>query len=398
MSKSNSQKVVITGIGVVSPIGIGKEAFYNALSGNESGICHYKRFGKEFLLAPVKEWKECPAAQRVYRFVRTALDEALESAGYTKKDIRSERSGVVCGTICGTQNGFFDAACHLSEVEGLNSSSRYAIKHYTTSSLTEYVCRYIRAGITSVTLSNACATGLCVMEEAANLLIHQDCDIAVAVGADCINEISVLPLDSLRILETRQIAPFDKERHGTVVGEGAGVFILETKSHAEKREATIYGELMGFGVTNDAFDDFTPNNDAVGLVGAMRQAIAKAGLTTADIPYINAHGTGTQLNDLTETRAIRQVFGEYADRLLVNSTKSFIGHTSGAAGIIEAIAGMMAFEKKEIHATLHYRCKDPACDLDYVANGPVALDIACFLSNAVGFGGINASVVIGKGD
>lgn len=398
MNKEYNEKIVVTGIGVVSPIGIGKENFYNALCRNESGIHSYKRFGNEYLLAPVKQWDNYSANRKAYRFIKIALDEAIESAGYTKRDIYSERTGVVCGSICGTQNGFFQAVCKLSDMADLSLSNQFSMKHYTTSSLTEYACRHIKADCIGVTLTNACATSLCVMEEAANLIMRNSCNVVVAIGVDCINEGAVLPLNSLRILETKQIAPFDKERHGTVVGEGAGVLILETKSHAKKRKAKIYGELMGFGVTNDAFDNFTPSGNADGLVNAMSIAIRKAGLTVADIPYINAHGTGTKLNDKVETYAIKQVFGEYADKLFINSTKSFIGHTSGAAGIIETIAGLMAFERKKIHATLNYHCKDPECDLNYVADGPLTADINYFLSNAVGFGGVNASLVVGKGD
>jgi 3-oxoacyl-[acyl-carrier-protein] synthase II len=251
--------------------------------------------------------------------------------------------------------------------------------------------------------TTACAAGAQALGDACRFIQHNDADVMIAGGSDAlVHPLVVASFSALRALSTRNDAPtaasrpFDKERDGFVVGEGAGILVLEELDHARHRGCHIYAELVGYAVAADAHH---PTASSVeGPAQAMRLALADAAVTPEEIGYINAHGTSTPLNDMNETRAIKQVFGAHAHRLAVSSTKSMIGHLLGAAGAVEAIATVLALEHGLLPPTINYSSPDPECDLDYVPNEARQCTVNVAMSNSFGFGGVNASLVFRRLD
>lgn len=389
-------RIGITGLGVVSPIGVGLKDYYFSLR-HGIGEFRYVTFGGISTRAGVVTSRLCGAGRnKVYRFAMTACKEALADAGLDKGMINPSRTGVVAGTICGTSGDIIAALETYSEKPAM--PDRVALSNYRHSSITDFLCRRFGIHGERSTVSNTCSTGVLLITRGMDLIKSGSCDAVVVVGVDVINELSVVPMSTFRILDPEGIRPFDRHRKGTAVGEGCGVLILETLDAAMKRGATVHAELLGSAVTNDAFDNFSPSDGADALIQAMTYAIQKSGIKPRDIGYVNAHGTGTPKNDRIETQAIKRVFGEHAYNLKVNSTKSFTGHTVAAAGVLEVIAGLMAFKESIVHPTRNYSEQDEDCDLDYVTEGAVKIDTNYFLCNSIGFGGGNASLVLGKGN
>lgn len=250
---------------------------------------------------------------------------------------------------------------------------------------------------------SACASSTHAIGESFETIRRNDADLMVTGGAEAaISEMAVAGFSSMRALSTRNdepekaSRPFDKERDGFVIAEGSGVIILEELEHAIKRDAKIYAEITGYGATADAYHITAPCTSGLGSAKAMEFALNKAGISINDIDYINAHGTSTPLNDKIETIAIKTLFKEHAYKLAVNSTKSMTGHLLGAAGGVEAIATVLQIQNKTLHPTINYTTKDPECDLDYVPNKARNFEIKNAISNSLGFGGHNASIVISK--
>jgi 3-oxoacyl-[acyl-carrier-protein] synthase II len=262
-------------------------------------------------------------------------------------------------------------------------------------------------GLTGVNfaLSSACATGTHAVGEGAAAIRRGDADAMICGGSEAgMHPLSIAALDNMGALSRRNdepqraSRPFDAERDGFVIGEGAGVLVLESLEHAQERGATIRAELIGYGAGSDAFHIAAPDESGEGAVRAMTAALKDAGIPPKEVDYINAHGTSTPLNDPVETQAIRRVFGEHADRLAVSSTKSMTGHLIGAAGAVEAAVCVRTLETGWVHATINYENPDPACDLDYVPNEPRLLRPRIVLSNSFGFGGHNACLVLRRWD
>jgi 3-oxoacyl-(acyl-carrier-protein) synthase len=248
----------------------------------------------------------------------------------------------------------------------------------------------------NITVSTACASGTDAIGIAARKIISEKGDIMIAGGVDILNDFAILGFHVLQALTDEKIRPFDKNRSGLAIGEGAAFIVLESEDHAIERGAKLYGEVLGYASRADANHLTGPHREGRGLADAIRQAILEANLKPDEINYINAHGTGTIYNDLMETKAIKNVFGKAGYNIPISSTKSMLGHSFGAAGVIEAICCLLSIKTRIIHPTINYQERDPECDLDYVPNMARDHDVKVAMSLSAGFGGQNSAIIFGK--
>ncbi|OQW98727.1 MAG: beta-ketoacyl-[acyl-carrier-protein] synthase II [Elusimicrobia bacterium A5] len=408
------KKVVITGLGVVSPSGIGKEDYWKALMDGKSSAalitkfdttnfsvkfaCEVKNFNPENYIEKKK-------VRRMDRFVQFAVAAAKLAVEDSKLDFTKEnpeRCGVIVGSGIGGMQTIEDQARVLFE-KGAGRISPFLVPMLITNMAPGEIAMMFGVRGPNYAITSACASSTHSIGDALRLMRYGDMDVAIAGGT----EAAIVPLGfggfcSIKALSTRNDAPekasrpFDAQRNGFVMGEGAGMVILETEEHAKARGAKIYCELAGYGATDDAYHITAPEPNAVASSKAMELAIKDGGLKPEDIDYINAHGTSTELNDKTETMAIKKVFGEHAKKLAVSSTKSMTGHLLGAAGAAELIATVLCMERGFIHPTINYEFPDPECDLDYVPNKPRQKQINAAISNSLGFGGHNSTLAVKK--
>jgi 3-oxoacyl-[acyl-carrier-protein] synthase II len=409
------KKVVITGLGVVSPIGIGKEAYWDSLKNGKNGFgritlidaskypCQIDAEVKNFDPTLYTEKKRARRMDRFTQFAVGAAKMALEDAGVDISRINPERAGVIVGSGIGGLPTIENQHRILLE-KGPHRVTPFLIPMLITNMASGEIA--IEQGFTgpNYSVSSACATANQAIGGALRHLRYGDADMMIAGGT----EGAITPLGVAGFCQAQALTfdfnenpgkssrPFDAKRSGFVMGEGAGLVVLETEDHAKKRGARIYAELAGYGATDDAFHITAPNPDAKAAVNAMQLALADAHLKPSDINYINAHGTSTLLNDKTETRAIKEVFGDRARQIPISSTKSMTGHLLGAAGGVELIATILSMEHKTLHPTINYENPDPECDLDYVPNKARPHEITAALSNSLGFGGHNAVLVVKK--
>jgi 3-oxoacyl-[acyl-carrier-protein] synthase II len=407
------KRIVITGIGVVSPIGIGNEAFTDALKAGKSGANRLvgpfdaSAFSTQ-IAAQVKDFKpedfiDRKKARRMARFTQlgvAAASLAVKDSGIDFAKENPSRIGVVTGTGMGGLDVIEEEEKALLE-KGPRRVSPFLIPMIITNMLPGEIA--IQYGLTgpNYAVTSACASANHAMGDALRLLRYGDADVMVTGGAEAaITPLGLAGFCNMKALSTRNDAPekasrpFDLNRDGFLMGEGAAIVILETLEHALNRGAKIYGELAGYGASDDAYHMTAPNPEGDAAVQAMKMAIDDAGISADEIDYINAHGTSTSLNDKTETVAIKKVFGERAYKIPVSSTKSMTGHLLGAAGAVELAAIVFSMEKGFIHPTINYETPDPECDLDYVPNTARMQQINCALSNSLGFGGHNAAVIV----
>jgi len=410
----NKKKVVITGLGVLSPIGIGKQEFTDSLREGKSGAnpitaFDASNFATKFC-ANVKNFVpenfiDKKKARRMARFTQMGFIAAKMAIEDSKLDLSKEdlsRIGVITGTGMGGLE--ITEQEHSVVVEkGPRRVSPFLIPMIITNMLPGEIA--IEYGFTgpNYAVSSACASANHAIGNALRLLRYGDADIIITGGAEAtITDLAVSGFNNIKALSTRNddIAkasrPFDLNRDGFVIGEGAGIVVLETLEHAQARGAKIYAELAGYGASDDAYHMTAPDPEAKSVIKALELAIKDAGISKDEIDYINAHGTSTELNDKTETLAIKTVFGERAYKIPVSSTKSMTGHLLGAAAGVEAIATILCMENGFIHPTINYETQDPNCDLDYVPNVARNRQINCAMSNSLGFGGHNATIVIKK--
>jgi 3-oxoacyl-[acyl-carrier-protein] synthase II len=409
------KRVVITGIGVVSPIGIGKEAYWDALKSGRSGFgkisffdpsaypCHIDSEVKNFQPEQYIDKKKIRRMDRFTQFALAATKMAVEDAKLDVSRLNMERCGVIVGSGIGGLPTIEEEHKVLLE-KGPKRVSPFLIPMLITNIAPgEIAIEYGFVG-PNYSVSSACATSNHAIGEALRHLRYGDADLIVTGGT----EAAITPLGVAGFCQARALTiayndnpakasrPFDANRSGFVMGEGSGVLILETLEHAQARGAKIYAELAGYGATDDAYHITAPSPDGHAAVRAMQMALEDGGVKPDQVDYINAHGTSTELNDKTETAAIKRVFGERAKKIPVSSTKSMTGHLLGAAGAVELIATLLNMENKTIHPTINYETPDPECDLDYVPNTPRQAEVTCALSNSLGFGGHNAVVVVKK--
>ena len=407
-------RVVVTGMGCVSPLGQNVETTWRALLAGTSGVAPITQFDastfKTRFAAEVKDFdpeallgrRDARRMDRVTQFAIVAAGEALSSSGLAIDDGNRGRIGVVLGTGIGGIGTLLKGAQVLAE-RGPHWVSPFMVPMMLPDTGAGQVAIHFGLRGPNLAVVTACATGTNAIGEAAEMIRRGAADAMVAGGS----EAAIVPvalagfnvMDAISIRNDdpeRASRPFDRDRDGFVLGEGAAALILESLDHARSRRASILAEVAGYGTTNDAYHMSAPLEDGAGASACMRLALADAGLAPTEIDYINAHGTSTRLNDASETSAIKTVFGELAYSIPISSTKSMTGHLLGAAGAVEAIFSVLALREGVIPPTINYQTPDPACDLDYVPNRSRPAKIRRALSNSFGFGGHNASVILSE--
>lgn len=404
-------RVVVTGLGPVSPIGIGTDEFWTGLTEGRSGIGPVTRFDvskyRSKLAAEVKgfdpgNWIETKSAKRMDLFVQFAVAAsvmAMEDAGLDSTQFDGTRAGVIIGSGIGGSQTIEDGYMILQE-KGPNGLSPFFVSMLLVNMAASMVS--IRFGLKGpmAALSVACSTGTNAVGDAYHIIERGDANIMLAGSSEaCITRLAYGVFCATRSMSQNTdpgsaSRPFDKNRDGFVMGEGAGVAILESLEHAQARGARIYAEVAGYGNTADAYHFTAPEPSGDGMKRVMRVALADAGMAPEDVDYINAHGTSTSLNDTCETAAIIDVFGEHAYKMKISSNKSMIGHLMAAAGAIEFVSSVLTVYNGVIPPTINYSEPDPDCPLDYVVNGAVQSHVRAALSNSFGFGGGNSSVIV----
>lgn len=405
------RRVVITGVGVLSPIGNDREAFWNRLIRGESGIGPVTRFDasnyatqiagevKDFDPLDYMERKEARRMDRFVQFAVAAAKMAMEDAALDMEKEDPNRVGIYIGSGIGGLATWEEQHKVLLE-KGPRRVSPFFIPMMIANMAAGQVSIMTGAKGPSSAAISACATGTHSVGDAFKIIQRGDADVMIAGGAEAtLSPMAFAGFCSARAMSTRNeepqkaSRPFDKERDGFVMGEGAGILILESLEHAEKRGASIIAEVAGYGMSSDAYHLTAPAPEGEGASRAMQQALQDAGLAPEEIDYINAHGTSTDLNDKFETMAIKSAFGEHAKRLAISSNKSMIGHLLGAAGGVEAIATALTIKMGIIPPTINLETPDPDCDLDYVPNKARESQVRAALSNSLGFGGHNAALL-----
>jgi beta-ketoacyl-acyl-carrier-protein synthase II len=408
------KRVVITGVGCVSPLGPDAPSTWEGLLAGRSGIGPITRFdASEFAVRIAGEVRDfaldaavdAREARRMGRFVHYALNAAIEAARSAHLDMAQEdptRVGVAFGTGSGGLELIIEQQQVLHE-RGPRRVAPLLIANMIDDSASGRIAIQLGAQGPNMAVVSACATGGHNIGEAWEIIRRDDADIMLAGGT----EAPILPLVLASFTNMKGLAddneqparackPFDANRDGFVVSEGAAALVLESLDHALSRGAPIIAELIGYGSSNDAFHMVAPDEAGAGSARAMQMALRKTGVAPDEVGYINAHGTGTPANDRLETLAIKRVFGEHAHRLAVSSTKSMLGHMQGAAGAIEAMVCALALRDGVLPPTINYATPDPACDLDYVPNTARQAPIDVALSNSIGLGGHNSCLVLRK--
>ncbi len=410
------RRVVVTGLGVVSPIGTGVEKFWSNLIAGVSGVDIIRRFDPVELGLPVhiaaevkdfepEKYFDKKEIQKVSDFIKYAVaaaEEAIKDSGLLESKFDPYRVGVIIGTGIGGLRDIEEQHKILME-KGPRRVSPFFIPYGISNMASGLVA--IRFGFKgpNYCVVSACATGNHAIGDAMRLIQKGDIDVAIAGGCEsAITPLGVAGFASMKALSTRNhepqkaSRPFDRDRDGFVMGEGAGILVLEEYEHAKARGAKIYAELVGYGATDDAYHITAPCADGEGAYMCMKLALEDAGVKPEEIDYINAHGTSTPLNDKSETLAIKRLFGEHAYKLKISSNKSMIGHLLGAAGAVEAVATVKTIQTGIIPPTINLENPDPECDLDYVPNKAIEYPVVYALSNSFGFGGTNASLLFKK--
>jgi 3-oxoacyl-[acyl-carrier-protein] synthase II len=406
------KRVVITGMGCISPLGNDVKTTWENLIAGKSGIAKITFFDPSKLKVKIAgevkgfdplNFMDAKEARRSDRFTHLAIAATHEAVKDAEIDF-SKCDSFRCGVIIG------------SGIGGITELREQIVRHHVKGSVSPLfipkmilnmaagliAIRYKLRGPNFATVS-ACATGNHAIGVALRLIRYGDADVLIVGGTEAsVDEVAICGFENMGALSKRidppekASRPFDKLRDGFVLGEGAGVFVLEELEHAIKRGAKIYAEVLGFGMSDDAFHITEPDRDGAGCAACMEFALKDAQISPQDVSYINAHGTSTPYNDKTETIGIKKVFGDYAYKIPISSTKSMIGHLLGAAAAAELIATVCSINTGIIHPTINYEVPDPDCDLDYVPNVKREHEVIYAISNSMGFGGHNSCVAIGK--
>ena len=410
----SKKRVVITGIGVISPVGSGRQKFWDALKAGKSGIGPITSFdasdftcriaGEVTDYDPLEHFSS-KEARNLANFVQYATIASREAVAHAKLDMEAvdrDRVGVLIGSGIGAI-GTAETEYQKYLDKGPRRMSPHFIPKIIINEAAGQVSIDLGARGLASCVATACSTATNAIGDAYRFIQYGDADVMIAGGTESATTIlGVGGFCALKALTQRNdepekaSRPFDKDRDGFVMAEGAGVVVLESLEHAKKRGAPILAEMSGYGRTSDAYHITAPESTGAGATKAMELAIRDADLTPADISYINAHGTSTHLNDKVETLAIKNVFGEAAAKIPISSTKSMTGHLLGAAGGVEFAACVCAIQDNIIPPTINYETPDPDCDLDYVPNEARQVTVTAAMSNSLGFGGHNASVVVKK--
>ncbi|MDQ2868860.1 MAG: beta-ketoacyl-[acyl-carrier-protein] synthase family protein [Verrucomicrobiota bacterium] len=416
MPAKNGRRCVITGIGPITCIGQGRENFWRGILAERSGIRRVSAFDTSMLNAhhagEITDWQpekffpphRLKRLDRYAQFAVASAQLALEDSGLPySREAPQHRVGVSFGTALGGVSNAEDQHAYFLKKGTRGVNPTLALQVFGGSAHSNIAIEFGFRGV-GTTNSNSCASGTVAVGEAMRYIRDDFADAIIAGGAEA--PLSPLTFGAFALIKTMSrwdgtppefsCRPFDLERDGFVIGEGAGALVIEEFEHAKKRGAHIYAELLGYSLNNDAFHMTTPLPTADSCIHAMRHALADAELAPEQIDYINAHASSTQLNDATETLAIKEVFGAHARKIPVSGTKAFTGHPLGATGAIEAALCVLALEHQYVPPTLHRSHPDPACDLDVVPDHGRAAKLDYVLSNSFGFGGINACVILGR--
>ncbi|MGC9006935.1 MAG: beta-ketoacyl-ACP synthase II [Sulfurihydrogenibium sp.] len=407
------RRVVVTGLGAVTPIGNNVKDFWTNLINGVSGIDVIKRFDPVAIGLPViiagevknlnpEEFLDSKELKRMSDFVKFAViaaKEAIKDSGLELDKIDLNRAGVIVGTGIGGLRDIEEQQKVVME-KGVRRVSPFFIPSGISNMASGYISIEFGFKGPNSCVVTACATGTHSIGDAFKIIQRGDADIMIAGGTEsAITPLGVAGFANMKALSTRNnepqkaSRPFDAERDGFVMGEGAGIVILEELEHAKKRGAKIYAEVVGYGLTGDAYHITAPCSDADGAKRVIQMALNDAKVNPEEVQYVNAHGTSTPLNDKIETLALKLVFKDHAYKLKVSSNKSMIGHLLGAAGAVEAVATVLTIKEGIIPPTINYEYPDPECDLDYVPNKAIDYPVKVAISNSFGFGGTNACLV-----
>ncbi len=412
-----NRRVVVTGMGTVNCLGQNVGEFWDALKAGKSGISRISNAdmkdspcliggevkNEKFNIEDFIEKKEARKMDRFCYFAVVAAREAIKDSKIENSDIDKERVGVIIASGIGGINTYYDNSIKMY-TGGRKKVSPFFIPMLISDIASGYISIEYGYHGPNYAVSSACASAGNGIACSFNHIFVGDADIIISGGCEAaMSPLGFAGFTQMQALSThyndtpeKGSRPFDKNRDGFVMGEGAGIIVLEELSHAEKRGAKILAELVSYGVSGDAHHITAPHPDGFGAGLAMKSALKKGGIDPKEVQLINAHGTSTPPGDLAETMAIKSAFGEHAYKLLINSSKSMIGHTLGAAGGIEAIAVIKMINDKIVHPTINLDTPDPDCDLNYVPNKAVSCDITYGLSNSFGFGGHNVTLVFKK--
>ncbi len=410
-----NRRIVVTGAGIISPVGNNKYDFWNSIINGKSGIGKLSSFDasnfSSKIAAEVKNFdplvclskKDLKKTDKFVQFALAATKQALENSKLSLDKEDPYKIGVLVGSGIGSL--FAVEQQHKIFLEkGPSRISPFLIPRLIINMASGQISISFKIKGPNFCVVTACASGSHAIGEAFRVIQRQEAEIMIAGGTEsCITPLGVGGFCSMKALSTRNdnpeaaSRPFDKERDGFVMGEGTGIVVLESLEHAKKRACSkIYAEVLGYGMSADAYHMTAPEPSGESPAKCMENALKDAGLKPEQISYINAHGTSTQLNDKIETQAIKKVFGEYAKKIPISSTKSMTGHLLGAAGGVEFIVCMLAIHNGIIPPTINYKYPDPDCDLDYVPNKARKSDVEIALTNSFGFGGHNATLILGK--
>lgn len=410
----SKRRVVVTGLGMITPNGSNVASTWQSVLAGQSGVGPIEHFDtegfgtnfaalvKNFEVTDYMSRKEARKMDTFIQYGVVAAQEAITNSGLTFNDENRHRVGVMISSGIGGLEGIEENHTKLN-----TSGPRRVSPFFVPSSIINMISGQVSMmhGLTgpNMAIVTACTSGVHNIGQAARIIAYGDADVMVAGGAEkASTPLGMAGFNAARALSTRNDAPqqasrpWDKDRDGFVLGDGAGVLVLESYEHAKQRGATIYAELTGFGMSADAFHMTAPPEDGAGAAAAMRNALADAGFEPSTVDYINAHGTSTPAGDIAEVRAVKAVFAEHAKQLTVSSTKSMTGHLLGAAGAIESIFSILAIRDQIVPPTINLDHPDDECDLDFVPHQARKMPVQHVLCNSFGFGGTNGSVLFSK--
>jgi 3-oxoacyl-[acyl-carrier-protein] synthase II len=412
---SRRRRVVVTGMGAITPIGNTLEEYWQGLLEGRSGAAPITRFDatgfdtrfacevKNFDPVAALGRKQANRTDLFAQFALVATEQAMADAGLTAETVDSERTGVVYGSGIGGMWTYHNQQRELFETNNPGRISAFFIPMLIADIAAGHISMKYNLKGPNYATTSACATSSHAIADAFILIQRGDADAMVTGGSEAVvTPMAIGGFNAMKALSTRNDSPetascpFDVRRDGFVLGEGAGALVLETLERAQARGAKIYGEIVGIGLTGDAYHLTAPAPGGEGACRSMRQAIRDAGLEPTDIDYINVHGTSTPLGDIAEIQAIKTLFGDHAKKLMISATKSMTGHLLGAAGAIEAIATLLTINRGMVHPTINNVTPDPEADIDFVPNVARKADVRVALSNTFGFGGHNATVCFKK--
>lgn len=413
----NKRRVVVTGMGALTPIGLTVDEFWNGMMESKSGCATITsfdttrldtKFGCELKGFEVTKYIDKKTARRMDKYAQYAMAASIQAVNdselkpETLSEDEKSRIGVIFGSGIGGIETFYNQSV-INHTEGPQRISPFFIPMLIPDIASGYISIHYGFRGPNYCIVSACATANNNMIDGYMLIQNGIADIIITGGSEAsINEISLGGFNASRALSTRNDSPetasrpFDSTRDGFVMGEGGGALVLEELEHAKKRGAKIYAEVIGMGLSADAYHITAPHPEGTGAILAMEMAIKNAGIKKDEVDYINVHGTSTPLGDIAETKAIKKVFGEHAYKMNISSTKSMTGHLLGAAGAVEAIASILAIKYNMVPPTINFVNPDPECDLNYTFNKPQSRMVNIAMSNAFGFGGHNTSVIFQK--